>query len=200
MVEETQENEEAPSGLYFFKCCLFLSSLFLDIKKRSVKKGAVKKGDKKESGASEPKTVKNVTATSWENINFNCTSKSAKGKTSNFHITSWNVDGLRAWLKKGGLNILQNDQPNVFCIQETKCALDKLPEEIKTMEGYESFWCSSDKDGYAGVGVVTKAKPLNVIYGINSETHDSEGRCITVEFNDFYLVNVYVPNAGEFFV
>jgi AP endonuclease-1 len=139
----------------------------------------------------------NATLTNWEAIDFTCTSKTAKGNPYNFHITSWNVDGLRAWLKKGGLNILKYDDPDIFCIQETKCGLEKLPEEISNIKGYESLFCSSEKEGYAGVGIITKIKPINVIYGINSEEHDNEGRCITAEFEKFFLVNVYVPNAGR---
>ncbi|XP_064215459.1 exodeoxyribonuclease, partial [Tribolium castaneum] len=139
---------------------------------------------------------KNSTVTNWENINFKCTTKSPKGKAPNFHITTWNVDGLRSWLKKGCLDILKYDKPDILCIQETMCAVYKLPEEVKTIEGYETLWCSSDKDGYAGVGIMVKDKPLNVIYGIDSKEHDTEGRCITVEYETF-VVNVYVPNAGR---
>ncbi|XP_044256546.1 DNA-(apurinic or apyrimidinic site) endonuclease isoform X2 [Tribolium madens] len=167
----------------------------VDVKKGQKRKAATKKEPKLEH--SEAKAPKNATITNWESINFKCTSKSPKGKAPNFHITTWNVGGLRSWLKKGCLDILQYDQPDILCIQETKCSLDKLPEEVKTIKGYETLWCSSDKDGYAGVGIIVKDKPINVIYGIESKEHDTEGRCITVEYETFYIVNVYVPNAGR---
>ncbi|XP_064210769.1 exodeoxyribonuclease-like isoform X2 [Tribolium castaneum] len=163
--------------------------------KKPQKRKAV--ASKKETEPDSTKAPKNSTVTNWENINFKCTTKSPKGKAPNFHITTWNVGGLRSWLKKGCLDILKYDEPDILCIQETKCAVDKLPEEVKTIEGYETLWCSSDKDGYAGVGIMVKDKPLNVIYGIDSKEHDTEGRCITVEYETFFVVNVYVPNAGR---
>ncbi|XP_063920406.1 DNA-(apurinic or apyrimidinic site) endonuclease isoform X2 [Zophobas morio] len=167
-------------------------------KKGKKRRGAVKV-EKNESKDEPPTklTKANATVTTWETIDFKCVSKNSKGETSNFHITSWNVDGLRAWVKKGGLNILEYDKPDIFCMQETKCSAEKLPEEVKTLEDYEVFWCSSDKEGYAGVGIATKIKPISVKYGIDSEEHDTEGRCITAEYETFFLVNVYVPNAGR---
>ncbi|RZC36417.1 DNA-(apurinic or apyrimidinic site) lyase-like, partial [Asbolus verrucosus] len=171
--------------------------------KAPAKKAPKRKVAKIESKEPEPeKKVKtavrsNATITNWGAINLKCTSKTSTGKPSNFHITSWNVDGIRAWIKKGGLDILKFDEPDIFCLQEIKCNKAKLPKEIMHLKGYEAFWCSSEKEGYAGVGVLSKIKPLNVVYGIKSKEHDDEGRCITAEYENFYLVNVYVPNAGR---
>lgn len=72
-----------------------------------------------------------------------------------------------------------------------------MPDEVKGIEGYSDYWCSSDKEGYAGVGVYSKKEPLNVKEGIDHDQHDTEGRCLTLEYTDFFLVNVYVPNAGR---
>lgn len=129
-------------------------------------------------------------------MSFDCNRKNALDQEPNLKISSWNVDGIRACLKKDALSYISKENPDVICLQETKCADGKLPEEIKSVDKYVSFWCSSEKDGYAGVGVLSKVKPLSVEYGIGNDDHDHEGRCITLEFEKFYLVNVYVPNAG----
>lgn len=86
----------------------------------------------------------------------------------------------------------------VIKLQEIKCSDDKLPGEVKEISGYKGYWCSSKKDGIAGVGIFTKKEPLSIKYGIDDEEQDTEGRCITLEFEKFYVVNVYVPNSGEF--
>lgn len=112
-------------------------------------------------------------------------------------IVSWNVNGIRAWLPKGGLEYLRDEDPDVFCVQETKCADDKLPKELESLSGYKRYFLAGDKDGYSGVGVLSKVEPIKITYGINVKEHDNEGRVITMEFEDFYLVNAYVPNAGR---
>ncbi|XP_060524141.1 exodeoxyribonuclease [Cylas formicarius] len=146
---------------------------------------------------SKEKTPLNDTITKWEEINFLCSQKNAKGKKPNLKVTSWNVDGIRAWLKKDGLKIVKYDNPDILCLQETKCSNEKLPNEVKDIEGYKAYWCSSKKEGYAGVAVYTKIEPINVIYGIDHADHDNEGRCITLEYDTFFLICVYVPNAGR---
>lgn len=110
------------------------------------------------------------------------------------------MDGLRAWLKKEGLAYVQKEDADILCLQETKCSTEKVPMEIKNLEGYEKFWCSSDKEGYAGVALFTKQSPVNVAYGIGVEEFDSDGRCITAEYKNFYVVNVYVPNSGSIYL
>lgn len=168
----------------------------------SEKPAKKEKDTKKETSASatakkSTETKQNQSSTNWEDTDFGNLKKNKKGKTHSLKITSWNVDGIRAWLKKGGLDIIEHDKPDIFCLQETKCSDAKLPEEVKTVEGYHKYWCSSEKEGYAGVSVYSKQEPLSVKNGLGDKEHDNEGRCITLEYDKFYLVNVYVPNAGR---
>ncbi|XP_042578645.1 DNA-(apurinic or apyrimidinic site) endonuclease isoform X1 [Cyprinus carpio] len=124
---------------------------------------------------------------------------SKDGRASNMKITSWNVDGLRAWVKKNGLDWVRKEDPDVLCLQETKCAEKALPSAITDMPEYpHKYWAGSeDKEGYSGVAMLCKTEPLNVTYGIGKEEHDKEGRVITAEFPSFFLVTAYVPNASR---
>ena len=107
-------------------------------------------------------------------------------------IISWNVNGIRACLNKGFSEFFKEINADIFCIQETKCQ----PEQIELkFEGYISYWNSAEKKGYSGTAIFTKKQPINVTYGIGIEEHDKEGRIITLEFDDFYLVTNYTPNA-----
>ncbi|KAL1513997.1 hypothetical protein ABEB36_003328 [Hypothenemus hampei] len=168
---------------------------------RTVKPKPENKREKAEKPQTSQKAPKketlNKTATDWESIKFNSTTKNAKNQLHSLKITSWNVDGLRAWLKKDGLSIIKHDKPDIFCVQETKCSTEKLPDDLKNINGYHSYWCSSEKEGYAGVGVYSKIMPIDVSYGIGDEKQDEDGRCLTLEYENFFLVNVYVPNAGR---
>ena len=107
-------------------------------------------------------------------------------------LISWNVNGLRACLGKGFLDFFTQVDADIFCVQETKMQQGQaqLP-----LEGYEEYWNSAVKKGYSGTAVFTRISPLAVTYGIGIERHDQEGRVITLEFPQFYLVNVYTPNA-----
>lgn len=107
-------------------------------------------------------------------------------------LMSWNVNGIRAILKKGFENFIEERKPDILCLQETKAHPDQLTLEL---EGYWDYWNAAEKKGYSGVAVFTKKKPLDVFYGIGIEKHDSEGRVITLEFESCYLVNVYTPNS-----
>ena len=107
-------------------------------------------------------------------------------------LISWNVNGLRACLGKGFLDFFQAADADVFCLQETKLQPDQIELELP---GYEQYWNSAQKKGYSGTAVFTRVPPLSVSYGIGSSAHDDEGRAITVEFADFYLVTCYTPNA-----
>ena len=107
-------------------------------------------------------------------------------------LISWNVNGLRAVVNKGFGDIFNNFNSDIFCIQETKMQEGQLDINF---EGYYKFFNSAERKGYSGTAIFTKIKPLMVTYGINIEEHDKEGRVITLEFNDFYLVNCYTPNA-----
>ena len=107
-------------------------------------------------------------------------------------LISWNVNGIRAAMKKGFLDFAAEADADILCIQETK--MQKGQAEVP-LDGYHQYWCSADKKGYSGTAVFTKAEPVSVTYGIGIDEHDHEGRVITCEYDDFYLVNVYVPNA-----
>ena len=109
-------------------------------------------------------------------------------------LISWNVNGLRAAMGKGFLDFAKAQDPDVLCIQETK--MQEGQAEVP-LDGYHQYWCSADKKGYSGTAVFTKEEPLNVTYGIGIDEHDHEGRVITAEYPDFYLVNVYVPNSQD---
>lgn len=118
-------------------------------------------------------------------------------KDFNLKLSSWNVNGLRAWQQKHGMDFLHNENPDVLCFQETKCSEDSLPDGVKTVTGYHGYWCTAEKSGYSGVGLLSKVKPINVTFGIDVEEHDKEGRVITAEYENFYLVTAYVPNSGR---
>lgn len=107
-------------------------------------------------------------------------------------LISWNVNGLRACLQKGFLDFFQEADADVFCLQETKLQADQHDLELP---GYFQYWNYAEKKGYSGTALFTKKEPLNVTYGIGAEEHDHEGRVITAEFEDHYLVTVYTPNS-----
>lgn len=109
-------------------------------------------------------------------------------------LISWNVNGLRACIKKGFMDFLASADADILCLQETKM---QEGQEIIETPGYHQFWCSAEKKGYSGTLTLTKENPLSVSYGIGIDIHDHEGRAITAEFNDFYLVNFYVPNSQD---
>ena len=111
-------------------------------------------------------------------------------------LISWNVNGLRAVVNKGFKKFFEQVQADIFCIQETKMQEEQLDESIlEIFKGYNTYCNSAEKKGYSGTGIITKNKPINVTYGIGIEEHDKEGRVITLEFPDFYLVNCYTPNS-----
>lgn len=107
-------------------------------------------------------------------------------------LVSWNVNGLRACLGKGFLDSFRALDADVFCLQETKMQPGQAEVDLP---GYEQLWNSAEKKGYSGTAVFTRIKPLSVAYGIGSSAHDGEGRAITLEFEDFFLVTCYTPNA-----
>ena len=107
-------------------------------------------------------------------------------------IITWNVNGIRAALKKGFLDFVKKENPDILCIQETKAQESDVDIEI---EGYKQYWNSAEKKGYSGTLVFTKTEPYAVMYGVGIEEHDKEGRVIALEYEDFILVNVYTPNS-----
>ncbi len=111
-------------------------------------------------------------------------------------LISWNVNGLRAVINKGFKDFFKEIDADIFSIQETKMQETQLDENIlQIFEGYNAYWNSAEKKGYSGTAIFTKQKPLNVTYGIGKEEHDKEGRVITLEFEKFYMVNIYTPNS-----
>ncbi len=111
-------------------------------------------------------------------------------------LISWNVNGLRAVINKGFKDFFTNIDADIFAIQETKMQEEQLTEDIlKIFDGYNMFWNSAEKKGYSGTAIFSKQKPLNVTYGIGKEEHDKEGRVITLEFEKFYMVDIYTPNS-----
>ncbi|WP_306576325.1 exodeoxyribonuclease III [Anaerotruncus massiliensis (ex Togo et al. 2019)] len=107
-------------------------------------------------------------------------------------LISWNVNGLRACLGKGFLDFFNAENADVFCLQETKMQPGQADLDLP---GYEQYWNSAVRKGYSGTAVFTRIPPLSTAYGIGLPEQDSEGRAITLEFEDFYLVTVYTPNA-----
>lgn len=107
---------------------------------------------------------------------------------------SWNVNGLRAVYKKGFSEIFAAEKADFFCLQETKMQEGQLDIAF---EGYESYWDYAERKGYSGTAIFTRQKPLSVRRGMGVEEHDHEGRIVTLEFENFFLVNVYVPNSKE---
>ena len=107
---------------------------------------------------------------------------------------SWNVNGLRACEGKGFSDVFKMLDADFFCLQETKMQAGQLDLQF---EGYQSFWNYADKKGYSGTAIFTRHQPLNVSYGIGIDEHDHEGRVITLEMDDFFLVTVYTPNSQD---
>ena len=107
-------------------------------------------------------------------------------------LISWNVNGLRAVVTKGFKNFFDQVDADIFCLQETKLQENQIDLQL---DGYHQYWNYAKKKGYSGTAIFTKKEPLSVMYGINIEEHDQEGRVITLEFEDFYMVTVYTPNS-----
>ena len=112
-------------------------------------------------------------------------------------IISFNVNGIRAIAKKGLLATLENMQADIFCFQETKATAAQVAEVFQEFEGYQVFANQAERAGYSGTAIVTRVAPEQVTYGIGHDVHDNEGRVITATFQNFHLVNVYVPNSGN---
>ncbi|WP_047980958.1 exodeoxyribonuclease III [Ornithinibacillus contaminans] len=107
-------------------------------------------------------------------------------------LISWNVNGLRACVRKGFLDYFNEINADIFCVQETKLQAGQIDLDL---DGYYQYWNYAEKKGYSGTAVFTKKKPISVTYGVGENETQSEGRIITLEFEDFYLINVYTPNS-----
>jgi len=108
-------------------------------------------------------------------------------------LISWNVNGLRAVLRKNFMEFLTGEDPDVLCLQETKCTPDNI--EQLWPANYTTYWNCAEKKGYSGTAIFTKKRPLKITTGIGAANHDREGRVLATEYPDFFLVNVYVPNS-----
>ena len=107
-------------------------------------------------------------------------------------LISWNVNGIRACLQKGFMDFFKEADADIFCLQETKLQAGQVELDLP---GYYQYWNYAEKKGYSGTALFTKTEPLSVSYGIGVEEHDKEGRVITAEFQDYYVVTVYTPNS-----
>ena len=110
-------------------------------------------------------------------------------------LISWNVNGLRAAIKNGFQEAVARLNPDILALQEIKANPEQIPDEIRTLEGFQSFWFPAQKKGYSGTAIYTKQAPLHVRYGLEHAGFDEEGRVLTLEYPDFYLINSYSPNA-----
>ncbi len=111
-------------------------------------------------------------------------------------LISWNVNGLRAVINKGFEDFFKEANADIFCLQETKMQVEQLGEDAKKIfDGYYQYWNCAEKKGYSGTAIFTKKEPISVSYGIGIEEHDKEGRVITLEYEDFYIVDCYTPNS-----
>lgn len=109
-------------------------------------------------------------------------------------LISWNVNGLRAAVGKGFLDYFKQENADIFCLQETKLQAGQIDLEL---EGYYQYWNYAEKKGYSGTAIFTKKQPLTVTYGLGIDEHDKEGRVITLEFENFFMITVYTPNSQE---
>ena len=111
-------------------------------------------------------------------------------------IISWNVNGVRATVKKGLIDIIHDSGADIYCLQETKAQDDQVQEALADLQGFHIYSNSATKKGYSGVAILSKTEPIAVTTDMGIEEHDDEGRVICAEYADFYLINVYVPNSG----
>lgn len=109
-------------------------------------------------------------------------------------LVSWNVNGIRACMRKGFEDFFKQADADIFSVQETKIQKAQIPFEP---EGYHCYWNFAEKKGYSGTGIFTRKEPLSVSYGMGVEEHDNEGRIVTLEFDEFYVMTVYTPNSGR---
>ncbi len=116
---------------------------------------------------------------------------------SKIRIVSWNVNGIRAGIRKGLWQFVKKDKADIYCFQETKAREDQLPEGMKVPKDYKSYWNSAEKAGYSGVATLTKMEPKSVIEGNRDSDWDKEGRVLVTKFDEFSLLNVYFPNGKK---
>lgn len=112
-------------------------------------------------------------------------------------IISWNINGVRAITQKDFFKDIETINPEILCLQETKAQDTQVEKALAQLTGYHQYYNSAERKGYSGVAVLSKSKPLSVTFDMGVAQHDNEGRVISAEYENFYLVNVYVPNSGQ---
>jgi len=112
-------------------------------------------------------------------------------------LISWNVNGIRAAIKKDFFNALAQMQPDVLCLQETKAQDEQVITAVGELDGYHVYPHSAVRPGYSGTAILSRREPLSVVFGMDIDQHDQEGRVIAAEFEDFFIVTVYTPNSGD---
>jgi len=112
-------------------------------------------------------------------------------------LISWNVNGIRSAYRKGFMDWFRRQNPDIFCVQETKAQMDVLPHDLLNIQGYHSVFSSAEKKGYSGVAVYSKRKPVNISTGLGISRFDHEGRTIVADFGEFVLFNIYFPNGQK---
>lgn len=118
-------------------------------------------------------------------------------KKKSLKLLSWNVNGLRAVMKKGFMEFLEEQKPDILGLQETKLQLDQIPKELHELNGYHLYWSCAKRKGYSGVALFTREKPKKVTYSIGEDRFDHEGRVIRAEYKNFVFFNVYFPNGQK---
>lgn len=114
---------------------------------------------------------------------------------NSMQLISWNVNGIRSAYRKGFLEWFRQQNPDIFCVQETKAQMDVLPHDLLNIQGYHSVFSSAERKGYSGVALYSKAKPLTIKTGLGIQKFDHEGRTIIADYGDFVLFNIYFPNG-----
>jgi len=110
-------------------------------------------------------------------------------------LLSWNVNGIRAVFKKGFVDWFKSVKPDILCLQETKAREEQLPDELKNIKGYKSYFCWGERKGYSGTAIYTKTEPLKISRELGIEKFDNEGRILSAEYDAFILFNIYFPNG-----
>ncbi|CAB3378505.1 Hypothetical predicted protein [Cloeon dipterum] len=194
LYQQTTRFSFTPCRFSNFSVAMGRTSKHVTGKKR---KAADEAAPSKKGKVEEQKTLKNPTSSDHSDTDYKTSRKTADGKEFNLKISSWNVGGIRSAVKKGFADYAEHEDADILCLQEVKCTPDKLPTESK-LKGYHAYWADGkgEKLGYAGVGLYSKEKPISVKYGLGP-AHDGEGRLITAEFEKFYVLSCYTPNAGR---
>ncbi|XP_072036071.1 exodeoxyribonuclease-like [Amphiura filiformis] len=150
-----------------------------------------------ETPAKKAATEGNGSAEAEETPSLECDKKAENGESWNFKAVAWNTGGFKSWLKKGGMNYVKEEQPDILFLQEVKIVEKDVTAEGKP-DGYHVYWNPAiSKKGYSGTALYSKIEPIDVKYGMGIEKHDQEGRLITAEYEKFYFIGCYVPNSGR---